>query len=79
MRLATAAFAMIATTSAFAAEPVLKGPDAFGGWEQDKPGVTRHIGASDIPAPDQSQSPQNFASPVERPQNAVPVLSLIHI
>jgi glucose/arabinose dehydrogenase len=74
MRLAVAAFAMIAATGAFAAEPILKGPDAFGGWQQDKPGVTRFIGASDLPAPDQSQSPQNFASPVERPQDAVPVL-----
>ena len=64
MRLAVAAFAMIAATGAFAAEPILKGLDAFGGWQQDKPGVTRFIGASDLPTPDQSQSPQNFASPI---------------
>lgn len=74
MKLAVAAFAMFAATGAFAAESVLKGSDAFGDWQKDKPGVTRIITADDLPAPDESKSSQNFADPVKRPDSAVPVL-----
>lgn len=51
---------------------VLRGKDAFGGWKDDAPGVTRHITADDLEAPMASPSASNTAQPVPMPEGAVP-------
>ena len=62
------------TTTALAqdAGKVLTGKDAFGGWKDDAPGVTRHLTADDLEAPMASPSASNTASPVPMPKGALP-------
>lgn len=43
------------------AEPVLKGKDAYGSWQADKPGVVRLIRPQDLPKPGASSSIANTA------------------
>ena len=54
------------------ADNMLIGQDAFGGWQQNKPGVWRTIGAGDLPAPYATQSASNAPGLAQRPADAVP-------
>ncbi|HZY50850.1 MAG TPA: sorbosone dehydrogenase family protein, partial [Devosia sp.] len=69
-----AAAAALLTTSALAqdAGKVLTGKEAFGGWKDDAPGVTRHITVDDLEAPMATPSASNTAQPVPMPDGAVP-------
>lgn len=53
---------------------VLKGADAFGGYDQNAPGVTRKIMAADNPAPDEAHSSANPADPIAQPDGAMPTV-----
>lgn len=55
-----------------AQDQVLTGPEAFGGWRDDAPGVMRKITPRDLPAPDEASSTANRALPVPRPDGALP-------
>ncbi|MGY3445544.1 MULTISPECIES: PQQ-dependent sugar dehydrogenase [unclassified Bradyrhizobium] len=54
------------------AEPVLKGADAFGDWQRDKPGTVRLITSQDLPRPGATASSSNSSRVVRRPASAVP-------
>ncbi|KJC35668.1 sorbosone dehydrogenase [Bradyrhizobium sp. LTSP885] len=54
------------------AEPVLKGADAFGDWQRDKPGTVRLITPQDLPKPGATASSSNASRIVPRPAFAVP-------
>src|SRR5215467_14284985 len=72
-RRATAAsvlFILAAWRTAAAADPVLTGKAAFGGWQSDKPGTVRLIRPQDLPAPGGSSA--NSSRIVPRPTGAVP-------
>lgn len=74
---ATAAHA--ADTSTTGAK-VLTGAAAFGSWEDAKPGVTRLIKPSDLPAPYATKSSSNAPAPVDMPQGGMPnVLPGFHV
>ena len=69
-------FILSAVPYAHSAE-TLTGADAFGNWESNKPGVRRHIQASDLPAPENGDDPEepDFEMPpdvVEAPDGATP-------
>ncbi len=51
---------------------MLIGQDAFGNWQDNKPGVWRKFGAGDLPQPYASKSASNAPGLVERPADAVP-------
>lgn len=51
---------------------VLNGKDAFGGWKDDTPGVTRHLTPDDLEAPMASPSASNSAQPVPMPEGGKP-------
>jgi glucose/arabinose dehydrogenase len=66
-------FAALAGASMFGAQAqTLTGRDAFGDWRADRPGVTRHITAKDLPAPWATPSAANVSRIVPRPANATP-------
>lgn len=52
---------------------VLTGTAAFGGWEQDKPGVRRQFTAQDLPKPNPSET-ENFGAIVPIPDGAKPLV-----
>ncbi|MBA1993820.1 sorbosone dehydrogenase family protein, partial [Escherichia coli] len=52
------------------AEPVLKGTEAFGDWQRDKPGVVRLITPQDLPKPGATASSSNSSRVVPRPASA---------
>jgi glucose/arabinose dehydrogenase len=52
--------------------PSLEGSNAFGDWHVDKPGVTRHLTAADLPKPGATPSVANFSRSVPRPASAIP-------
>ncbi|GKQ50993.1 sorbosone dehydrogenase family protein [Bradyrhizobium sp. Ce-3] len=54
------------------AEPVLKGAEAFGDWQRDKPGTVRLITPQDLPRPGATASSSNSSRVVQRPASAVP-------
>ncbi|QPF81800.1 sorbosone dehydrogenase family protein [Bradyrhizobium genosp. L] len=58
--------------SAAAAEPVLKGADAFGDWQRDKPGTVRLITPQDLPKPGATASSSNASRVMPRPASAIP-------
>jgi glucose/arabinose dehydrogenase len=68
-----AAFAL-STTAAFAAntDKTLTGAEAFGSWEQAKPGVTRLIKPEDLPAPYATESASNAPDQAARPEGGMP-------
>jgi glucose/arabinose dehydrogenase len=73
--LSLAAVSLLALAGwAHAQDNVLTGSAAFGDWQDDKPGVVRHISAGDLEpaAPDTSQS--NGPAPVGRSDDAVPMV-----
>jgi glucose/arabinose dehydrogenase len=51
---------------------MLIGEDAFGGWQGNRPGVWRKIGAGDLPLPFATKSAGNAPGLVRRPADAVP-------
>jgi len=51
---------------------VLEGQDAFGGFRQDDPGVTRLLTPDDLPEPDQSESASNAPTTIAPPEGAMP-------
>lgn len=57
-----------------AGSKVLTGEAAFGGWEEDAPGVTRLITPADLPEPSASESVSNAPSVVPMPEGAMPDL-----
>ena len=69
-----AAFVLVglAGVAAARAEPVRTGPDAFGDWRTDAPGVGRLIRPADLGAPYQTRSRSNGPSVAARPAGAVP-------
>jgi glucose/arabinose dehydrogenase len=50
--------------------PLLRGQQAFGGWQADKPGVRRLIAPADLPAPFATLSASNSPGVVRRPAGA---------
>src|ERR1700739_905056 len=52
--------------------PSLEGSNAFGDWHADKPGVTRHLTAADLPKPGATPSAANVSHSVPRPASAIP-------
>lgn len=68
--LALALFAWPTVAAAQSSETVLSGPMAFGDWTEDKPGVTRKIGAGDLPEPNPAGSSMGFPRMGERPASA---------
>ncbi|CAL76221.1 putative L-sorbosone dehydrogenase [Bradyrhizobium sp. ORS 278] len=73
-RITTAAAAILGVVvTAAAAEPgVLKGKDAFGGWQGDAPGTVRLIRPENLPKPGATASAANVSRVVQRPASAVP-------
>src|SRR5689334_4239981 len=53
-------------------EGVLTGKAAFADWQNEKPGVRRHITTADLPEPFATQSVFNFPRVVPRPEGAWP-------
>jgi glucose/arabinose dehydrogenase len=51
-------------------EGVLKGSQAMGGWQSDKPGIRRHLTPGDLPAI--SEDVQSYSRVVSRPDGAMP-------
>ena len=51
---------------------VLTGKDAFGNWQDDSPGVTRHLTIDDLPPPGDTKSASNAPAPVPMPKGAMP-------
>ena len=75
--LAISAF-VLATSPSFAAGDganpnILKGPAAFGGWEDSKPGVWRQIAPGDLPKPFATESASNAPGLVDRAADVKPV------
>ncbi|WP_409410990.1 PQQ-dependent sugar dehydrogenase [Bradyrhizobium jicamae] len=62
----------VLTVARSSAEPVLKGTEAFGDWERDKPGTIRLITPQDLPDPGATASRSNAPRIVPRPASAVP-------
>ena len=57
---------------AVAAAAVRTGPDAYGDWRTDAPGVVRHITPADLPAPYATRASARRSSVVQRPLGAAP-------
>jgi glucose/arabinose dehydrogenase len=61
------------TSPAMAQSPSsLEGRNAFGDWRADKPGITRHLTAADLPKPGATPSAANVSRSVPRPASAIP-------
>lgn len=82
MRVCTALVISLPVTfishSALHAQEVLTGQAAFGTWETDAPGVSRHIAPTDLPPPSLTENDpeapdfENMASVVPRPEGRMP-------
>jgi glucose/arabinose dehydrogenase len=57
---------------AASATKVLSGAEAFGSWQDDAPGVRRHITPDVLPKADTSAAASNTAQPVPRPEGVMP-------
>lgn len=66
---ACAAAILALAAAASAAEPVLKGTEAFGDWRADRPGVVRLITPQDLQPPASSQSASNSPERAKMPKN----------
>jgi len=66
---ACAAAILALAAAASAAEPVLKGTEAFGDWRADRPGVVRLITPQDLQPPAPSQSASNGPERAKMPKN----------
>ena len=61
------------TSTAVDAQPApLRGPDAFGDWQRDKPGIVRLIRPDDLQRPGATPSAANASRVVSRPASATP-------
>jgi len=70
---AVAWFLLIASNGAAGAQTaVLEGREAFGSWQQDKPGTVRLIRPADLPLPGATRSAANMSRVVARPAGAAP-------
>jgi glucose/arabinose dehydrogenase len=67
----------LAATTLHAADdaPVRSGPAAFGSWQDDAPGVRRHLQASDLPDPAKARATAS-ASPAQRAERGEHVPSV---
>jgi len=69
----TLAFGLALTGTAMAqSSPPLEGRGAFGDWRADKPGISRHLTAADLPKPGATPSTANGSHSVPRPASAIP-------
>ena len=66
------AFLVMAATAADAQPALLRGQQAFGDWQQDKPGTVRLIRPEDLPKPGATPSAASMSRVVRRPASAVP-------
>ncbi len=71
MRQAIGLLLLLCAASARAGE-TLEGSAAYGGWQSDHPGLTRHITASDIPAPGTQRPASKGARVVPCPPGFTP-------
>ena len=72
MRHLLLAAAILIPTLAAAAD-VRSGPDAYGDWRGDAPGVVRHITPADLPPPFTTRSNARMSGIVQRPVGAAPL------
>src|SRR4051812_16847491 len=72
LSLAALAIALLSSSALAQDGKILTGKDAFGGWKDDAPGVTRHLTADDLEAPMASPSASNSAQPVPMAEGAKP-------
>jgi glucose/arabinose dehydrogenase len=71
--IALAFLALLLTVAAVDAQPApLRGPDAFGDWQRDKPGTVRLIRPDDLQKPGATPSAANASRVVPRPASATP-------
>lgn len=68
----TSCFLIAGSGAAGAQAGVLKGREAFGSWQQDKPGRVRLIRPEDLPRPGATRSAANMSRLVARPARAEP-------
>ncbi len=66
--------AALTSYGAQAENDVLTGQAAFGSWEKNKPGTSRLIRPSDLPAPYETRSASNAPAPAEMPAGAKPLV-----
>ena len=71
VRIATLLMVMIAA-DASAQPAVLKGRDAYGDWQRDKPGTLRLITPQDLPKPGATPSSANMSRVAPRSASAIP-------
>jgi glucose/arabinose dehydrogenase len=69
-----AAFATAAATAVAADQPIRTGPQAFGDWTTDAPGVRRHIRAADLPEPYATGAAASRAELKPLPEGSSPAL-----
>src|ERR1700732_1688844 len=70
---ALAFLVLLLTVAAVDAQPApLRGPDAFGDWQRDKPGTVRLIRPDDLQKPGATPSAANASRVVPRPASATP-------
>ena len=66
------ALLFVATLGGTAAAQSLRGKEAFGDWQHDKPGTIRLIKPEDLPKPGATSSAAKFSRVVPRPPDAAP-------
>lgn len=64
------ALALLALCPRVSAQIVRTGPDAYGDWHSDAPGVMRKITPADLPAPGATESTANRSKVVPKPEGA---------
>jgi hypothetical protein len=64
------ALVFLAICPRVSAQSVRTGPDAYGDWRTDAPGVMRRITPADLPAPGETPSTANRSKVVPKPANA---------
>ncbi len=72
MRAIAAIVVIAAATAAIAADVVRTGPEAYGDWRTDAPGVRRLIAPADLPEPYATRSTANPPGRAARPPGALP-------
>jgi glucose/arabinose dehydrogenase len=65
---------MVLVSMPVLAQAVRQGPDAYGDWRTDAPGVIRHISPADLPQPAATASASRGPHVVPRPGGAMPVV-----
>jgi glucose/arabinose dehydrogenase len=73
---ATLALSLLANTAVDAQPAPLRGPDAFGDWQRDKPGTVRLIRPDDLQKPGATPSTANAPRVVPRPAFSTPQVPL---